>query len=223
MSTQRSDAADAALPMAVLVVDDEPSVTRGIQLALRRSPFEVAAANSAASAIELLRARRIDVVVSDERMPGMSGTEFLIRVRTEFPETARILLTGQATLDVATRAINEGKIAFLLQKPCPPDRLQDAIARAFAEHRRSAPGFSLHAIAQGFSRADFQRLTKREEEVLRLVVDGHRLRQIAKALFISEHTVRNHLKVIFRKLDVHSQSELMRKGRESISGQPAEK
>jgi DNA-binding NarL/FixJ family response regulator len=204
--------------MAVLVVDDEPSVTRGIQLALRRSTFEVVAANSAASAIELLRARRIDVVVSDERMPGMGGTELLIRVRAEFPAIARILLTGHATLDVAAQAINEGKIAFLLQKPCSIDRLQDAIARAFAEHRRSAPGFSLQAIAQGFSRADFQRLTKREEEILCLVVDGHRLGQIAKALFISEHTVRNHLKVIFRKLDVHSQGELMRRGRKSSVG-----
>jgi DNA-binding NarL/FixJ family response regulator len=205
-----------------LVVDDEPSVTRGIQLALRRSTFEIVAAHSAASALELLRARRIDVVVTDERMPGMGGTEFLVRVRAEFPGIARILLTGYATLDVAAQAINEGKVAFLLQKPCPPEQLQDAIARAFAEHQsahgRSTSGFSLRAIAKGFSRADFERLSKREEEVLCLVVDGQRLGQIAKVLFISEHTVRNHLKVIFRKLDVHSQGELMRKGRQSSSG-----
>lgn len=218
MSTQSSDEEDPALPTAVLVVDDEPSVTRGIQLALRRSTFEIVAAHSAASALDLLRARRIDVVVTDERMPGMGGTEFLIRVRAEFPGIARILLTGYATLDVAAQAINEGKIAFLLQKPCPPEQLQDFIARAFAEHRSSTPGFSLRAIAKGFSRADFERLSKREAEVLCLVVDGQRLGQIAKLLFISEHTVRNHLKVIFRKLDVHSQAELMRRGRQGSSG-----
>lgn len=223
MSTQDSEGADADLPTTVLVVDDEPSVTHGIQLALRRSPFEVVAAHSAASALALLRNRTIAVVVSDECMPGMRGTEFLARVRADFPDVARILLTGHATVDVAAQAINEGKIAFLLQKPCPPEQLHEAIARALADHRKSVPGPSpselgLRAIARGFSRSDFERLSKREREVVALVVDGQRPREIAKAFFISEHTVRNHLKVIFRKLDVHSQSELMHKGRLSRSG-----
>jgi response regulator RpfG family c-di-GMP phosphodiesterase len=72
----------------VLVVDDEPYVTRGIQSALFRSPFEILAANSAADALVLMRERTIDVVVSDECMPGTTGIAFLTRVRSEFPATA---------------------------------------------------------------------------------------------------------------------------------------
>jgi len=198
----------------VLVVDDEPEVSQGIALALRRAPFAIMAAHSAASAFEVLRAHLIDVVVSDECMPGMTGTVFLARVHMEFPAVARILLTGHATLDVATRAINEGKISFFLQKPCSPERLLEAISGALASQPSRDARDKEDSIAQGFPRKDFGRLSNREKEILCLIVDGQRLGQIAKALFISEHTARNHLKVIFRKLDVHSQSELMRLGRQ---------
>lgn len=210
-------ARDTAAPITVLLVDDEPHLTRGIQWALRRAPVEFLTAHSAASALDLLRTRTVDVVVSDECMPAMKGTELLALVRAQFPAVARILLTGHATLDVATKAINEGQIAFLLHKPCPPERLLAAITAALASHRGSpaAPsGYPKAAVALGFAREDFDSLSEREKEVLYLVVDGLRLAQIATSLFISEHTVRNHLKVIFRKLDVHSQGELMRKGRQ---------
>jgi DNA-binding NarL/FixJ family response regulator len=222
MSPQSSDTTltpwAAAGTATVLLVDDEPSVTRGIQLSLHRTKLHILAAHSAASALELLRARTVDVVVSDECMPGMRGTEFLALVRAQFPAVARILLTGHATVDVATKAINEGQIAFLLQKPCPPDRLHEAIVHALARHRGSepasaSPGYSKESVARGFPRDDFARLSAREKEILYLVVDGQRPGQIAKSLFISEHTARNHLKVIFRKLDAHSQSELMARGR----------
>jgi DNA-binding NarL/FixJ family response regulator len=201
----------------VLVVDDEPSVTRGIELALRHTPFEILTANSADSALTLLREHSVQVVVSDERMPGMSGIELLTLVRAEFPSAARIMLTGHATVDVASRAINEGRIAFFLQKPCPAEDLIEAISTALTARPDSAQATagapSKDVIARNFPRKDFQQLSAREKEVLYLIVDGQRLGQIAKALFISPHTVRNHLKVIFRKLDVHSQSELMHKGR----------
>jgi DNA-binding NarL/FixJ family response regulator len=215
--------ADAGAPKraTVLVVDDEPNVTRGVELALRHAPFELLTANSAQAALALLRERAIDVVVSDEQMPGMSGIELLRLVRSEFPDAARIMLTGHASLDVASRAINEGRIAFFLQKPCSADALRDAISAALparlpsAQPRTSAD--TAEAIARNFPRKDFALLSAREKEVLYLIVDGQRLGQIAKALFISQHTVRNHLKVIFRKLDVHSQPDLMRKGRGSCA------
>ena len=209
-----------AIQCTVLFLDDEPEITRGIQLALRGAPYTLFTAQSPAEAFALLRSRSIDVVVSDERMPGMSGTEFLARVKVDFPRTARILLTGHATLAVATKAINDGRITFLLEKPCPPERLVDAIAEALAGMKQdSSMGGEtvprgLAVIAGGFPDQAFQTLSAREREILGLIVDGQRLSQIARQLFISEHTARNHLKVIFRKLDAHSQVELIRKGRE---------
>lgn len=213
----RRAASDGKTMATVLLVDDEPSVTQGVKSVLRRAPFEILAAHSTDSAFDLLRSRTIDVVVSDECMPTMRGTEFLAQVRTEFPSVARIMLTGQATLDVATKAINEGQIAFLLQKPCPSEQLANAIIKALGgpdgRGRIARSGYDNDSVARRFPRRDFEQLSPREKEVLFLVVDGQRPAQIAKALFISEHTVRNHLKMIFGKLDVHSQTDLMQIGR----------
>lgn len=104
----------------VLFVDDEPELLEGIRLALRREPYEIATATSALDALALCETHSFEVVVSDERMPGMSGAEFLAIVRAKWPKTIRIVLTGQASVEAAIRAINQGEVYRFLTKPCEP-------------------------------------------------------------------------------------------------------
>jgi DNA-binding NtrC family response regulator len=114
----------------VLLVDDEPNLLQGLRRALRREPYEILVAEGAAAALRLLEARPVDVVVSDETMPGMSGTEFLGRVRSQYPDTIRIILTGHGTLKIAIRAINDGEVYRFLTKPCDPVDLALTIRQA---------------------------------------------------------------------------------------------
>ncbi|GIX49668.1 MAG: hypothetical protein KatS3mg131_3879 [Candidatus Tectimicrobiota bacterium] len=119
---------------AVLLVDDEPHVLAGLRRALRREPLELFCATSAEEGFVILHARHIDAVVSDQDMPGMPGTVFLAKVRQEFPDTVRFMLTGKATLEVALQAINEGAISRFFTKPC--DHVELAIAmRQALQHR----------------------------------------------------------------------------------------
>ena len=126
----------------VLLVDDDRNLLMGLKRTLRKKPYDIVMATSAREGLQVLAGMPVDVVVSDEKMPEMSGTEFLTRVRVLYPDTTRIMLTGEATLDAAMRAINEGEIFRFLRKPCSLADLAVAIAQAIehkqqmAEHRR---------------------------------------------------------------------------------------
>jgi two-component system probable response regulator PhcQ len=86
--------------------------------AFSREPYNILCADSAEEALPILAREQVDVVISDEKMPGMSGSEFLSLVRQEYPDTIRIILTGYGSLESAIRAINEGEIYRLFTKPC---------------------------------------------------------------------------------------------------------
>jgi two-component system, probable response regulator PhcQ len=102
----------------ILFVDDESLVTEALKRALRKEPYRILSANSAARGLEILAREPIDVVISDEMMPGMLGSEFLALVCRDYPDTVRIILTGHANLQSALRAINEGQVYRFLTKPC---------------------------------------------------------------------------------------------------------
>ena len=102
----------------VLVVDDEPTITELLKDALSREPNIILSAGSAEEALSMLAREQVDVVISDERMPGMLGSEFLAIVRKKYPDTIRMILTGYASLESAIRAINEGEIYRFFTKPC---------------------------------------------------------------------------------------------------------
>ncbi len=108
-------------PISVLLVDDDPALLRAVARALRDPELEILTAASAPEALEILRKRPIDVLVSDIDMPGVSGLELIAMVRREFPATVRMLLTGAATSDRAIEAINEGEVARFLVKPFERD------------------------------------------------------------------------------------------------------
>jgi two-component system probable response regulator PhcQ len=121
----------------ILLVDDETHVTDALSRHFPKQTYRVHKANSAAEAYGILDRVSIDVVVSDERMPGESGSEFLGNVRRRFPKTVRIILSGQASLEAAIRAINEGEVYRFFLKPCDPTDLIFTIRHAL-EHQRLA-------------------------------------------------------------------------------------
>src|SRR2546425_2358089 len=120
----------------VLLVDDEPHVTEALKRVLREEAYDIRTASSARTALQILAREAVDVVVSDERMPGMSGSEFLATVRRSYPNTVRILLTGHASLEAAVRAINEGEVYRFLTKPCKEADLTRAIEHALQRKER---------------------------------------------------------------------------------------
>jgi len=111
----------AAIPK-VLFVDDEPAVLEALKCALRKEPYEVLVATSAALARDILARGPVDIVVSDERMRGETGTVFLNRVHREYPNTVRVMLTGEASLGAVVDVINDGLYRFL-SKPVNPGEL----------------------------------------------------------------------------------------------------
>ena len=119
----------------ILCVDDEPRVVDGLALHLRRD-YQVVTANGGQSALQILKEKGAPaVVVSDMRMPGMDGAALLKQVKHLYPETTRILLTGDPGRDAAIAAINDGQIFRFLAKPCPPDKLRSAIDAGVTHHR----------------------------------------------------------------------------------------
>lgn len=119
----------------VLCVDDEPLLLEGLQLTLRQHTA-LTVCTSPLDALKLFdSAEPFAVIVSDMRMPAMSGAEFLARAREKQPDATRVLLTGQVDVANAIKAVNEGNIFRFLTKPCPPADLLAAVRAAAEQHR----------------------------------------------------------------------------------------
>ncbi len=128
----------------VLLVDDDPGVPAALARLLRREPWRILVAHSGEEALDILGREEVDVIVTDEQMPGMRGSELLAAVRRRRPEVVGMILSGQATLEAAIRAINEGRIWRFFVKPANPVDLRFSIRQALelrellAENRRLA-------------------------------------------------------------------------------------
>lgn len=119
----------------ILCVDDEPNILLGYQRALRKS-YDITVAESGAAAMGLLEsAESFAVIVSDMRMPGMDGVQFLARAREISPESVRIMLTGNVDQQTAIDAVNQGHIFRFLNKPCSAEDLSNALQSALEQHR----------------------------------------------------------------------------------------
>lgn len=115
----------------LLLVDDEPSILSALTRVLRSEGYQVLSCTSCTAAFELLTAYPIDVVISDQRMPGMSGTEFLSQVRKLYPHTIRIVLSGYADMSSVIDAINHGEVYRFFTKPWHEEQLREQIREAF--------------------------------------------------------------------------------------------
>lgn len=120
----------------VLLVDDEPEVTEALSVGMRGEGFRIRTARSAEAALELLGRESFDVVVSDERMPGMLGSSFLRQVAERWPATQRIMLSGFADADATLRAINEAHVYRFLVKPCAAGDVAFCIRQADEARRQ---------------------------------------------------------------------------------------
>src|ERR1700754_1243399 len=119
----------------ILCVDDEARVVEGLVLHLRKD-YEVHTAYSGEEGLKVLKKfGGACVVVSDMRMPGMDGAAFLRDVLSIYPDTTRILLTGEPGRDAAISAVNNARIFRFLTKPCPPDQLRSAVEEGVVQHR----------------------------------------------------------------------------------------
>ena len=136
LSQASSPSTEAKVKPALLFVDDERRVLTSMRAMFRRE-YEVLLANSGNEAIDILAERSVHVVVSDQRMPEMTGVELLSTVKEEYPSSMRILLTGYADLDAVEASINESEVFRYLMKPCPTDELKDAVRLAVQAARVS--------------------------------------------------------------------------------------
>ncbi|HXE38390.1 MAG TPA: response regulator [Azonexus sp.] len=115
----------------LLLVDDEENMISSLKRLLRREGYRILSAGGGVEGLEILAKHRVDVIVSDQRMPQMTGVEFLRRVKTMYPDTVRIVLSGYTELQSITDAINEGAIYKFLTKPWEDEQLRANIQEAF--------------------------------------------------------------------------------------------
>jgi putative nucleotidyltransferase with HDIG domain len=137
----------------VLFVDDEVNILKAIARLFRQEPVRVYTAGSAHEALALLASESIQVVVSDQRMPGVPGVKLLGQVRERFPEVVRIMLTGYTEIDVAVEAINHGQIYRLLTKPWDDRELRATVRQALDDWSMREEIRRLNRVAQAQNEA----------------------------------------------------------------------
>jgi len=126
----------------LLLVDDETSILTSLTRLLRREGYKILTAGSAREGFELLATHKVQVIVSDQRMPEMSGTEFLSRVRDLYPDTIRMVLSGYTEFNSVSDAINRGAIYKFLTKPWDDETLRTEVREGFLHHESAQPGMA---------------------------------------------------------------------------------
>lgn len=197
-----------AAPIRVLIVDDHAVVRGGLEAFLMSfDDIElVGEASDGKEAVQLCAKCHPDVVLMDMVMPGMNGAEATRAIRKKYPHVEVVVLTSFAEDDLVERALQAGAISYLL-KNVSADDLVGAIRAAQAhkptlalEAARSLAHSAIHPVNRNYC------LTKREREVLPLLVDGLNNNQIADRLNLSRSTIRFHVSNILAKLDVRSRT-----------------
>jgi DNA-binding NarL/FixJ family response regulator len=206
-----------AEPIRVLVVDDHALFRRGLEMVLEQEPdIEVVGeASDGTEAVEVATETTPDVVLMDVRMPRRGGIDACTAIKDAVPSTKIIMLTISDEEADLYDAIKAGAMGYLL-KEISIEEVASAIRAVHGGQSLISPSLAsklLNEFASMIKRPDERqqvptpRLTDREMEVLRLVAKGLNNRDIAKQLYISENTVKNHIRNILEKLQLHSRME----------------
>ena len=203
--------------LRVLVCDDHALFRRGLQMVLEQEPDLELVGEAADGEEVVVRAQELmpDVILMDVRMPRMSGIEAAREIKEALPHVKILMLTISDDEADLYEAIKAGASGYLL-KEIPIEEVAQAIRSVWAGQSRISPSMASKLLTEfaAMSKATEEkpqmpspRLTDREMEVLRLVAQGLNNRDIAATLFISENTVKNHIRNILDKLHLHSRME----------------
>ena len=199
----------------LLVVDDVPLFRAGLTSALRDAGYDVVGeANNAEGAVAQAESLQPEMVLLDVLMPGLSGLEVVEKIRAVAPETSVVLLTASESEEDLLTALKTGARGYVV-KDTPFPRLIDSITAVAEGGAALSPVMAgklfdvCHQLLrhQELLQARKPTLTGREIEVLQLVAQGMTSREIGNTLYISENTVKNHIRNILDKLGLHSRNE----------------
>jgi DNA-binding NarL/FixJ family response regulator len=197
---------------SVLIADDHTIVTEGLARLLRENNFDVVGTVGDGQLL-LDEARRLepDVIVTDLTMPGLSGIDVLARLKSEGIASKVILLTMHNDADLATVAMRGGASGFLL-KESAGEELLEAIRQVLRGRVYLTPALTSGVMERmdGSAHASTPQLTSRQLDVLRLIVKGQRMKEIAENLGLSVRTIETHKYEMMETLGLHSTAELVR-------------
>ena len=198
--------------ITVAIVEDRTDVREGLGALIDASEGFVCAATfgNAESFLAALDSLPLDVVLMDIGLPGMNGIQAVRELRTDRPAVQVMMLTVFEDDDHVFEALRSGATGYVL-KTTPPDELLESIRVLNAGGSPMSSGIA-RRVVETFHRPplvpeDEQPLTPREEEILELLVQGYRYREIAEQLFISIDTVRTHVRHVYEKMHVRSRAE----------------
>jgi DNA-binding NarL/FixJ family response regulator len=199
-----TDAATKQREITCLIVDDHEVVREGLRLALSRAPHirVIGEASDGESAVTLVERRRPDVVIMDVRMPGMDGLAATKVLTERMPDVCVLIFTAYSERSLLSRGLESGAKGYIL-KEAPHQTLLRAIEKVANGEGYVDPAL-MPAFLSGKERDDM--LTGREREILQLLADGMSNADVASKLFISQETVKSHVRHILAKLEADTRT-----------------